>query len=200
MKSAVITPADAPTSAKFDVRSSSFFQHYSQLPSPEEVRSQARARYLAGTHWGWKTRRVNAGYNSHPAPAVFEFEKILLFVKWGSDVRISEAQALYAIRNKCGESVPVPEIYGWRQDGDEMFLYMEAVRGKTLEEAWPTLIEDDRLHICSELRTIFYNLHYIKQDPSDRFIGKLSYIEVAPLYFNTNVIKLPRQYYERELL
>jgi aminoglycoside phosphotransferase len=183
MKAVNITPADVPTSVNFDVRSSSFFQYHSQLPSPEEVRSRARAQYLADTHWGWKTRGVATGYNAHPTPAVFEFENILLFVKWGSDVRISEAQTLYTIRKSYGDSIPVPEIYGWRKDGDEMFLYMEAIRGKTLEEVWPALNENERLHICGELRTILSNLRQLKQDPSDRFIGKLAYFEVSLLFY-----------------
>lgn len=206
MKTAVVTLADVPTAANFDVRTSSFFQHHSQLPSPEEVRSRARSQYLAGTHWGWKLRGVSTGYNAHPAPAVFEFKNISLFVKWGSDVRITEGQSLYAIRNSCGDSVPVPEIYGWRKDGDEMFLYMEAIHGKTLEEIWPTLNEDNRLCICNELQTILHNLRQLKQDPLDRFIGKSPCV-VAFLHYtptNTNIIiflgSITRgNYYERAL-
>jgi aminoglycoside phosphotransferase len=170
MHSAVVTPADVPTCANFDVRTSSFFRYHDQLPTPAEVRSQARAQWQAGTHWGWKKRRVT---DAHPVPAVFEFKEISLFVKWGSEVQISEGQTLYAIRNSCGMSVPVPEIYGWRTDGDEMFLYMEAIRGRTLEDAWPGLAEDERLRIAIELRIILNNLRQLKQDPLDRFIGKL---------------------------
>lgn len=173
------------------MRTSSFFQHQSQLPSPEEVRSRARAQYLAGTQWGSKERRVTTGYNRHPTPAVFEFEEILLFVKWGSSVKITEAQTLYAIRNICGSSVPVPEVYGWRTDGDQMFLYMEAIRGKTLETVWDELKEDDRLRICGDLRTILRNLRQLSQDPSDRFIGKQACMAVLSCYTynNTNIIK-----------
>lgn len=187
MKSAVVTPADVPKAANFDVRTSSFFRHHHQLPSPEEVRSRARAQYLACTHWGWKTRDVSKVYNARPAPAVFE--DMSLFVKWGSDVKITEGQTLYAIRNSCGNSVPVPEIYGWRMDGDETFLYMEAIRGKTLEDAWPEMKEDDRLRICSELRTILHNLRQLKQNPLDKFIGELACVLalfITPLILTSN--------------
>lgn len=172
MNSAVVTPGYVPTSANFDVRTSSFFRYHDQLPTPAEVRSQARAQWQAGTHWGWKERIVTDGYNAHPVPAVFEYKESSLFVKWGSSARISEAQALYAIRNSCGNSVPVPEIYGWRTDGDEMFLYMEAIHGSTLEDAWPGLKDNERSQIATELRNILYSLRQLKQDPSDRFIGK----------------------------
>ncbi|KAF2122620.1 kinase-like domain-containing protein [Lophiotrema nucula] len=172
MKSAVITPADVPKAANFDVRTSSFFQHHDQLPSPEEVRSRARAQYLASTHWGWKTRDVSQGYNARPVPAVFE--DMSLFVKWGSAVKITEAQTLYAIRNSCGDSVPVPEIYGWRIEGDETFLYMEAISGETLEDAWPGMKEDDRLRVCNELRIILHHLRKLKQNPRDKFIGNIT--------------------------
>lgn len=167
-----ITPSDLPASADFDVRTSSFFKHHDQLPTPAEVRSQARAQWQAGKHWGWKSRRVTEGYNAHPVPAVFEFKNIAVFVKWGSAVGMSEGQALYAIRNSCGESVPVPELYGWRTDGDQMFLYMEAIHGRTLEDAWPALKDDERLRIATELRTIMDSLRQLKQDPSDKFVGK----------------------------
>jgi hypothetical protein len=186
MKCAVITPADIPKAANFDVRTSSYFQHHDQLPSPEEVRSRARAQYLSGTHWGWKLRDVTDGYNGRPTPAVFEDKS--LFVKWGSEARIIEGQTLYALRNACGDSVPVPEIYGWRTDGDETFLYMEAINGKTLEDAWPEMEEDDRLRICNELRTILQNLRQLKQDPMDIFIGELACIPALLITpFNLNI-------------
>ena len=189
MKSAVVTPADVPKAANFDVRTSSFFRHHDQLPSPEEVRSRARAQHLAGTHWGWKTRGVSKVYNARPAPAVFE--DMSLFVKWGSVVKINEGQTLYAIRNSCGNIVP--EIYGWRVDGDETFLYMEAISGQTLEGAWPEMKEDDRLRICSQLRTILHNLRQIKQDPSDQFIGELAcilthFVTTLTLTLNTQAV------------
>ena len=150
------------------------FQHHDERPSPKEVRSRARAQYLTSTHWGWKRRGVSEDCNARPAPAAFE--EMSLFVKWGSSVRITEGQTLYAIRNSCGTAVPVPEIYGWRVDGDETFLYMEAMSGTTMEEAWPEMKEDDRRRICSELRAILHNVHQLKQDPADKFIGEFSCI------------------------
>jgi hypothetical protein len=118
-----------------------------------------------------------------------------LCVKWGAKINITEGQVLYALRNSCGDSVPVPEIYGWRVDGGETFLYMEARSGKTIEDAWPEMIEDDRLRICSEIRAILHNLRQIKQDPMDKFIGELRCILVSAIEL---LITTPntRQYYE----
>ncbi|KAF7899003.1 uncharacterized protein EAF01_008216 [Botrytis porri] len=42
-----------------------------------------------------------------------------------SDLPDAEAQCLWIIRKNLGDEVPVPEIYGWRVDGDYVFIYME---------------------------------------------------------------------------
>jgi hypothetical protein len=87
--------------------------------------------------------------------------------------RISEAQTLYAIRHVLNGAVPGPEVYGWKTQGDEKFVYMEYIPGQSLESAWSTLEHDDRLMICRELRTICGNLRRLEQGPSDNFVGKL---------------------------
>jgi Phosphotransferase enzyme family len=158
-----------PTDANFDVQHSSFFQRQSQLPSPQTVRSQARAQHLAGINWDKRRTFSSAGPNVNPPPV--SFESMGLLVKWGSGVRIAEGQSLYAVRHCLKSVVPVPEIYGWRTDGDEIFLYMEAISGRTLEQAWDKIGIDDRLSVCLELRSIFNNLRRLKQDPLDTFIG-----------------------------
>ncbi|KAJ8111283.1 hypothetical protein OPT61_g6090 [Boeremia exigua] len=166
-----------PKDANFDVQSSTFFRSYDQLPSPDEVRLQARTQYLAGTNWGNKRRGVSTGYNARPSPAVFE--SMNLFVKWGSEMRIEEGQCLWAIRQHLGNTVPVPEIYGWRTDGDQVFLYMEAIRGRDLEQSWQEMEENDRLRICHDLRAILDTVRRLQQDPIDRFIGSIAR---GPLY------------------
>jgi aminoglycoside phosphotransferase (APT) family kinase protein len=94
-----------------------------------------------------------------------------LFIKWGSSVEISEALTLFALRRLLNGRVPVPEVYGWRTDGDEKHIYMEYVRGQSLEKAWNTMEPDDRVSICRELRTIYDSLRQLEQDPSDTFVG-----------------------------
>lgn len=93
-------------------------------------------------------------------------------VKYG-DCVIPEGQCLWTIRTYLGDTVPVPEVYGWCRDKEEDFLYMELVKGATLEQRWGALSDSDRLAICDQLHLIVDDLRRIEQDPSDCFIGKL---------------------------
>lgn len=126
----------------------------STLPSPAEVRRQANKN------------------NQTKGVVTFPTTKGLI-VKWGSDVRIAEGQTLLMLRDrflkyikadkqKTFSRVPVPEIFGWRTDGKDVFLYMEAINGETLE-AWGTK-ELDHSHVCNELINIFTILRNFKQD------------------------------------
>ena len=164
-----ISSSTVPTESNFDVQHSLFFQRCNELPSPQTVREQARAQHLAGTKTDKRKTFRLAGPNVHPPPVLFE--SLGLFVKWGTGVRIAEGQTLYALRNCLEAAVPVPEIYGWRTDGKETFLYMEAVGGQTLEQAWDTMEVNNRLDLCRQLRTIFEKLRRFEQDPLYTFVG-----------------------------
>ncbi|ORY09386.1 phosphotransferase enzyme family protein [Clohesyomyces aquaticus] len=173
-----ISSLSVPLDENFDVCSSSFFQRFKQLPSPDEVRSHARDQYLAGTNWGNNRRRVVTGYNARPAPSVFK--SMGVFVKWGSDMRIAEGQTLYAIRHHLKKkTITVPEIYGWRTDQGEVFLYMEVISGRTLEQAWQEMDASNRLRICSELRTSFDDLRKFQKSAVGKYIGNIAR---GPLY------------------
>jgi hypothetical protein len=160
-----------PSGANFDVQDSSFFQKYGQLPSPQTVRSEARAQHFAGTSVDKRKQFNLTGSNYKPPPVVFE--KMGLFVKWGSLVRVAEGQSLYAVRRCLKNEIPVPEIYGWRTDGDEVFLYMEAIPGQNMEQLWDKMTASDRVGICSELRKSFDSLRRLRQDPLQPFVGGL---------------------------
>ncbi len=74
--------------------------------------------------------------------------------------------------------VPVPEVFGWRIDGKETFIYMSLIDGSRLSEAWPTLTEDNKTAICTQLRGIVACLRKMKQSqlqgpdaPPSPFIG-----------------------------
>ncbi|KAB8259852.1 kinase-like domain-containing protein [Aspergillus pseudonomiae] len=144
-----LTPSMIPNLPNFD------------LPSPEVVRAQGDAQHLLGINPD--KRKVYYPDPPYVSPPPVIFENMRLFVKWGSSVRVSEAQCLYAIRRFLRDNVPVPEVYGWRTDGDEKFIYMEYTEGQTLE----------KVSICQELRTIVDNLRRLEQDPSDPFIGNV---------------------------
>ena len=68
-----------------------------------------------------------------------------LIVKFGFEVSIAEGQCLWALRRLLRDHVPVPEVYGWRQDGEQVFIYMELVAGVTLEERWESLSSEERV-------------------------------------------------------
>ncbi|OJD16947.1 hypothetical protein AJ78_02929 [Emergomyces pasteurianus Ep9510] len=163
------TPDILPNCPNEDFRQSSFFKKWPQLPSPEAVRAQARAQYQAGSAPDQRKTFGPTGPQWSPPPA--SFESMGLFVKWGANIMIAEGQTLYAIRHLLKESVPVPELYGWRTNGGEIFLSMELVRGQTLEKVWDSLSPDERTKVCLQLHTYISNVRCLRQDPQDPFIG-----------------------------
>ncbi|KGO77098.1 Aminoglycoside phosphotransferase [Penicillium italicum] len=106
-------------------------------------------------------------------PPLAVFDRMGLVVKWSVLVHINDAQSAYAVHRLLNGRLPVPEIYGWRTEGDEKFIYMQYVQGPTLEEASDSLQPQDRDAISRELRTICGNLRQLEQDPSDKFIGNV---------------------------
>lgn len=159
-----------PNSPNFDVKDSSFFRQWRKLPSPEEVKAQAECQHLAGVNPDHRKDYSFAMPHIRPPPVVFE--NMGLFVKWGSSVKISEALGLLVVGRFLDGHVPVPEVYGWRTDREEMYIYMQHIRGQTLEQAWDIMEPSERITICHELRTISTNLRRLQQDPSDTFVGK----------------------------
>ncbi|KOS47034.1 hypothetical protein ACN38_g1999 [Penicillium nordicum] len=161
-----LTPSMIPDACNFDAKDSSFFNRWSELPSPEEVRKTTEDHSL--------DNRKNLTYaGRHMKPPLAVFDHMGLVVKWGVLVNIHEAQSTYAVYHLLNGRVPVPEIFGWRTDGGEKFIYMQYVQGQTLEKAWDSLQLTDRDTIARELRTICDNLRQLEQDHSDKFIGNV---------------------------
>lgn len=106
---------------------------------------------------------------SHP-PVLYESLSLLVKFAKAPRVTIVEGQCLWALRQFLPQ-VPVPEIYGCRQEGSYTYLYMELVQGVTLEERWDTLDRQDRVGVCEHLRDILIDLRKLRQDPSDPFLG-----------------------------
>ncbi|KAE8153130.1 phosphotransferase enzyme family protein [Aspergillus avenaceus] len=172
-----ITQSKNPSSPSFVVEESSFFQKWGRLPSPNEVQARAKTQHLAGAYPDQRTTRSMVAPYVRPPPVIFE--EMGLFVKWGSSIQVSEAQCLYAVRQLLKGDIPVPEVYGWRTEGDEKYIYMEYVNGTSLEQAWPIMGQEDKASICRELRTIYQCLRQVEQDPEDPFIGN---VMKEPLY------------------
>jgi len=110
------------------------------LPSPETVRETARQLGFG-----------NTDRQGRPPPV--KFPSLGLIVKYGCEVSLAEARCLVLVRKHL-RTVPVPEVYGWRMDGKQSFIYMELIAGPTLQESWDELDDDARVAICQELRTM----------------------------------------------
>jgi hypothetical protein len=123
------------------------------FPSPAEVRANPLLRETLGS-------------------CTTKFDSLNIVVKYGEDITVSEAHCLRALRRLLPDEVPVPEVYGWREDGGEVFIYMELITGVTLESQWATLSDQAKKEVIPQLCAIVKGLRKLHQDPSDRFIGK----------------------------
>ncbi|KAL3425124.1 phosphotransferase enzyme family protein [Phlyctema vagabunda] len=137
------------------------------LPTPAEVRQSAGPQ-----------AKMNG-----LEPVSFPLMKLI--VKYGPAITIAEGQCLWAIRRLC-PNVPVPEVYGWCQDGGETFIYMQKVEAPTLEEEWPGLDTEERYAICTHLRHIMNELRQLRQDPANPFIGNINHEPVQDIIIEGN--------------
>jgi hypothetical protein len=122
----------------------------SSLPLPAEIRANQRP--------------------GHYGPV--QLESLSLLVKYGKDITIAEGQCLWALRRFLPSQVPVPDVYGWCEDNGEVFIYMELVRGVTLEKRWESLSKQERKIVCDQLRAMLLALRNLQQDPKDQFLGE----------------------------
>jgi hypothetical protein len=120
------------------------------LPSAAEVCEAAR-----------QSGGPKSGYGPRHPPV--KFPALRLLVKYGSQVSIAEAQCLLLIREHV-PTVQVPDVYGWRCDGGQNFIYMELLEGSTLQERWDDLNEEERVEICQELRQMVEAWRALPQD------------------------------------
>lgn len=155
-----MTPPILPATPNITFPESSFFHRSSQLPLPDEVRTRARLISDFG--------KLSGG--TRPPPV--QVRSLGLLVKYGSEVTIAEGQCLFALRQLFRGAVPVPEVYGWCKDGQEVFIYMGLVQGETLERQWDTMDSEECLGVCKELRMIMDNVRRLEQDPEHPFIGE----------------------------
>lgn len=140
----------------FDFREASFFQHHgSVLPAPATVRELAEP-----------------GSNT-PQPPPVKFPHLDLLVKFGPHVSVTEALSLWMIRKAFGSRVSVPEVYAWRLDQQEVYIYMQLVRGDSLKERWESLSLSDRAIVCNDLHQVLSSLRSAVVVPDSSFIGEI---------------------------
>lgn len=148
----------APSDESIVFKDSSFFTQQDapcSLPSPAEVRAAAKTFF-----------------NNPRRPPPVWFSSLNLVVKYGCEITIAEGQCLWAIKRLLPDDVPVPEVYGWCRDGDEVFIYMQIIRGPTLAARWGSLTTEERVDVCEQLRRMVGALAQLEQDPEDQFVGR----------------------------
>ncbi|RSL40831.1 hypothetical protein CEP54_016001 [Fusarium duplospermum] len=153
-----LSACSAPTLTARVLPQSSFFQERRApaLPSPAEI----RALNEASCH-----HRLN-----HPSPVLVP--SLGLAVKYGADVTIAEVETQILMRKKLRGRVPIPEVFGWAEDGGQNFIYMSLVRGDTLQARFSTMDESERQAVCKELRSMANAWRALTQEP-DIYIGSI---------------------------
>lgn len=142
-----IDPLMIPKSSNFGAKDYRFFNKIAILPSPDEIHTQAKAQHLAGV-----------------LPPLMCDHRLCyskdsgLFVKRGTDMRISQGQCLHGIGQLLKDEFHVPEGCGWRQDSKIMLILTEYLQVPTLEQLWDMLETEDRVSVSYELWTICNNL------------------------------------------
>lgn len=144
---------------------SSFFQEQrpSALPSPAEVRTLNKA-----------SGHYRATEFDSPCPVIIP--SLGLLVKYGGSVTKTEAETQVLMRDLLKDQVPIPEVFGWAEDGRQGFIYMSLVKGDTLQSRFGSMNESERQAVCKELRGMVNAWRTLKQDPSDKYVGKHSLI------------------------
>ncbi|EAL89363.1 aminoglycoside phosphotransferase family protein [Aspergillus fumigatus Af293] len=134
---------------------SSFFKERRAhaLPSPADIRAINEGS-------------GNASVTSFNCPPLVMIPWLGLVVKYSADVTIIKAQTQMMLQNR----VPVPEVFGWAEDANQIFLYMQFIEGETLIARWGSLDEDERRAICEELRGYLKMIRSLEQD---LYIGSL---------------------------
>lgn len=146
--------APIPTSTSFKANRSP------ALPPPAEIRALNIA-----------TNKPSATSFNCPPPVLIP--SLGLAVKYGADVTILEAETQVVVREKLQGRVPIPKVFGWEEDGEQGFLYMELVEGDTLMERWSGLSEDEIRGVCGELRGMVESVRGLEQDDGP-YIGEFT--------------------------
>ncbi|KAJ5557209.1 hypothetical protein N7494_001124 [Penicillium frequentans] len=122
------------------ISDSSFFRknRASTLPNPAEVRAiNEGSGNIRGTSF------------NRPPPV--KFPSLGLIVKYGADTSVTEAETQHMVYKQLKGKVPVPEVYGWTENGGQVFIYMSLIKGETLEQRWVALNDMERMAVCKEL-------------------------------------------------
>lgn len=65
----------------------------------------------------------------------------------------------------------MPEVFGWAEDGGQIFVYVALVDGNTLMERRESLNDGEKRAIFNELHRLIKLLRTLKQDTHHQDIG-----------------------------
>jgi len=80
----------------------------------------------------------------------------------------NEAETMKYVRNNT--TLPVPKVINYWTHDEYNYILMEKVAGSTLESIWPTLQEDEKRSILSQLKAIVQEMRKVEFD----FIGAVN--------------------------
>lgn len=143
------------------ISESSFFREHreSTLPTPVEVRAI-------------NTESGNIRGTSFNRPPPVKFPSLGLIVKYGADTTITEAETQSMVYKQLKGKVPVPEVFGWSEDGGQVFIYMSLIEGEPLEQRWGALNEEEREAVCKELNSMVKSWRSLEHPGQVLYVGK----------------------------
>ena len=179
---------------------SSFFREKraSTLPSPANIRA------INEELNGIKGKKFNRPYPVRfPSLGLFVHIPILLgrsprvqrhWLRRQANPTIVEAQTQIMLCEKLQDHLPVLEVFGCAENGDQVFIYMALVEGETLMDRWSGLNGDEKQAICEELRDMVKMFRALEQDTADPYIGKFTGKKLNDSKINAfSLYRWPRQ-------
>lgn len=147
--------------------SSSFTgQRAEGLPTPREIRA------LNALPNGPNPAEAGGFTFSCSRPRPVTIPSLGLFVKYGREVTVAEAETQELVYRRLHGQVPTPEVFGWAEDGDEVFICMALVEGDSLQNRWSRLHEEERTAVCTQLKVMADAWRSLPQEDSQQYIGE----------------------------
>jgi hypothetical protein len=164
------------------ISDSSFFREHraSTLPIPAEVRAiNEESGNIRGTRF------------NRPPPV--KFPSLGLIVKYGADTTVTETETQNMVYKQLEGKVPVPEVFGWTEDGGQVFIYMSLIGGEPLEQRWGALNDEEREAVCKELNGMVKAWRSLELPDQVLYVGKWSeFIAVASQNYAKAPFRWPR--------
>lgn len=105
-------------------------------------------------------------------PPPVQFLSLGLIVKYGADTTVTEAETQNMVYKLLKDKVPVPEVFGWTEDGGQVFIYMSLIVGEPLEQIWAALNGEEREAVCKELNGMVKAWRGLEQPDQVLYVGK----------------------------